>query len=116
MLDLVDALRGVGTSLHIIVMAMSPILQLLNAFSKFNVSSVDFIITLLQDETCKSYDSTRDIVESILRVFPAPVGAHLTTSFPAYRFSTICIWNQHVHLPNFASMSSQINLAVGWGI
>ena len=65
MLDLVDALRGVGTSLHIIIMAMSPIHQLLNAFSEFNVSPVNFIITLLQDETYKSHDATRDIVESI---------------------------------------------------
>jgi hypothetical protein len=42
-----------------------PIYQLLNAFSNFNVSPVDFIITLLQDEAYQSYDTTKDIVESI---------------------------------------------------
>jgi hypothetical protein len=43
----------------------SPIHQLLDAFSKFNVSPVNFIITLLQDEAYQCYDATRDIAESI---------------------------------------------------
>ena len=43
----------------------SPIHQLLDAFSNFNVSPVDFVIALLQDEGYKSYDARRDIVESV---------------------------------------------------
>lgn len=43
----------------------SPIHQLLNTFSRLNVSPVDLIITLLQDDVYQSYDTTRDIVESV---------------------------------------------------
>jgi len=44
------------------------------------------------------------------KVFPAPVAAQPTTSFPAWSTSTILIWYQHGRLPNFSWMRSRISL------